>query len=278
MKKLITSALGLLIVWGAAAQEDPDTTRINLGEKEIIIISPGKVEVKVGEGDTLLVDDNGDYEEADEDDGRPNTETHWAGIEFGPTILLNSAMKSSFPDAPQWENDPGKSFSWNVNIIEHKFPIWKNHIGITTGLGFNFTGIGLKQQILNFENDSLWVTQDTVNKFQKNKLRATYLTVPLLVEFCTNGDGDDNGFFLAAGVIGGIRIGSSVKTTIEEDKREVKEVNRGTYALNAFRLDAAVKLGYNSWGLFANYSLLPLFDTDVTAAAYPLTFGLSYTF
>ncbi len=267
MKKIITSALGILLAWGATAQEEPDTTRFKLGESEIVIISKGDVSVK---GDTLTVEDG----EGEEEDDKPDTDGHWAGIEFGPTLLLNSSMKSSFPDDPQWENDPGKSFSWNINILEHKFPIYRNYIGLTTGLGFNFTGVGLKQQALNVDSDSLWVTQDTVNSFTKNKLRASYLTVPLLLEFCTNGDGDDNGFYLAAGVIGGIRIGSSVKTKTEDSKA----VSRDTYALNAFRLDAAVKLGYNSWGVFANYSLLPLFDTDKTAAVYPLTFGLSYTF
>lgn len=271
MKTIITSALGILLAWGATAQEDPDTTRINLGEKEIIIITKGDVKV---EGDTLTVDGNDENGEEEEDRDRPDTDGHWAGIEFGPTMLLNSSMKSSFPDDPQWENDPGKSFSWNINILEHKFPIYRNYIGITTGLGFNFTGVGLKQQVLNVDNDSLWVTQDTINDFEKNKLRASYLTVPLLVEFCSNGDGNDKGFFLAAGVIGGIRIGSSVKTKTEDSKA----VSRDTYGLNAFRLDAAVKLGYDSWGVFANYSLLPLFDTGKTAAVYPLTFGLSYTF
>jgi len=272
MKRIITSALSLLVICGATAQENPDTTRIHLGGKEVIIISKGDVQII---GDTL--DEDG-VEIITEEDDEPEIKAHWAGLEFGPTILLNDAMKSSFPSDPQWENDPGKSFSWNLNVIEHKFPIYKNYIGITTGLGFNFTGIGLRQNVLNVNNDSIWATQDTINEFDKNKLRAVYLTVPLMLEICSNGDGDDDGFFLAAGVIGGVRIGSSVKTVIETDKRDAKEKLKGTYGLNAFRLDAAVKIGYNHWGAFANYNVLPLFDTNKTAAVYPVTFGLSYNF
>ena len=272
MKKLVTSALGLMVMLSVNAQEGgPDTTRINMGGKEILVISKGDVEIV---GDTTVNSEDSDDNERD----KPDVEAHWAGFDFGPTILLNDAMKSSFPSDPQWENDPGKSFSWNINVLEHKFPIYKNYVGITTGLGFNLTGVGLRQNVLTMTADSLYATMDTVSNFNKNKLRAFYLTAPLMVEICSNGDDDDKGFYLAAGVIGGIRIGSSVKTRIDTDTRDVKEKTKGTYGLNAFKLDAAVRLGYDDWGVFASYSLLPMFDTDKTAAVYPVTFGLSYNF
>jgi hypothetical protein len=269
MKTVMTIVLAFLLMGSLNAQEDPDTTRFKLGGSEVIVISPKGSEVKVEEGDTINA-------ELDEEE-LESIEAHWAGLEFGPTLLLNSSMKSSFPNDPQWENDPGKSFSWNLNVLEHKFPIYKNYVGITTGLGFNWTQIGLKQYNLNYSADSLWVVTDSVNDYKKNKLRAIYLTAPLMLEFCISDDGD-KGFYLAAGVIGGVRIGSSTKAVIESDKNEAKVRNRGTYGLNAFRLDAAVKLGYKDWGVFANYNVLPMFDTDKTAAVYPLTFGLSYNF
>lgn len=269
MKTIYTTLLILLFIGTLQAQE-PDTTRITVGGKEVIIISPGEVDINVDDEDTL--------DAAPDEEEQRHIEAHWAGLEFGPTMLLNDAMKSSFPNDPQWDNDPGKSFSWNLNLLEHKFPIYKNYIGITTGLGFNWTQIGLKQYVLNTNADSLWATTDTVNAYDKNKLRAIYLTAPLMVEFCSKADGNDDGFYLAAGVIAGVRIGSSVKTKIDEDGREIKDKIKGTYALNAFRLDAAVKVGYEDWGVFANYNVLPLFDTDKTAAVYPLTFGLTYNF
>ncbi len=261
MKTIITSVLSILVSGMSIAQEQPDTTRINLGDKKILIVA---------NNDTI--DAEPDEEELKE------IEAHWSGIEFGPTLLLNNKNGTSFPNDKQWENDPGKSFSWNLNILEHKFKIYKNHIGITTGLGFNWTQIGLKQSVLVSSPDSLYTFKDTVNTYSKNKLRAIYLTAPLMLEFCTNSNGDDDGFYLAAGVIGGLRIGSSVKTVIDEDKREVKAKNKGTFDLNSFRLDAAVKLGYADWGIFANYNVLPLFNMEKTAGVYPLTFGLSYNF
>ncbi|WP_300659744.1 outer membrane beta-barrel protein [Fluviicola sp.] len=246
-------------------QEEPDTTRIQLKEKLILIIK------NHSDKDSDTIDASPDEKEL------KHFEAHWAGIEFGPTILLNSGMGSNFPNNKYWENDPGKSFSWNLNFAEYKFKIYKNYIGITTGLGFNWTQIGLKNNLLYANSDSLWVIKDTANDYRKNKLRAIYLTAPLMVEFCSNGK-SDKGFYLAAGVIGGVRIGSSTKQVIEEDKSKEKTKTRGVYGLNAFRLDAAVKFGYKDIGVFANYSLLPLFDTDKTVGVYPLTFGLTVNF
>jgi hypothetical protein len=37
-------------------------------------------------------------------------------------------------------------------------------------------------------------------------------------------------------------------------------------------------MGYGSWGAFASYSLMPLFDAGKTTEVYPLTFGLSLNF
>jgi len=60
--------------------------------------------------------------------------------------------------------------------------------------------------------------------------------------------------------------------------KEFQEKLKGTYGLNSFKLDGTVRLGYGSWGAFASYSLLPLFDTAKTTEVYPLTFGLSLNF
>lgn len=264
MKTMYLTLCGLLL-GGTVLAQQPDTTRLNFGKTQIIVVENPDGEDDPETGDTI--DAAPDPEELME------IEAHWAGLEFGPTILLNNSMKSSFPNDPQWENDPGRSFSWNLNFIEHKFKIYQNYVGLTTGLGFNWTQIGLKQYNLNVDNDSLWAVTDTVNVYKRNTLRAIYLTAPLMLEFCTSNE--ENGkFYLAAGVIGGVRIGSSVKTKTDDNKDKTK----GTYGLEAFRLDAAVKLGYKNFGVFANYNLLPMFDTDKTAAVYPLTFGLSLNF
>ncbi len=95
-----------------------------------------------------------------------------------------------------------------------------------------------------------------------------------MLELCSNSDADDKGFYLSMGIIGGVRIGSNTKFATEHDEGKTK----GSYGLNAFRADAAVKLGYGQFGLFANYGLIPLFDTEKTVAVHPVTLGLTFNF
>ncbi|TXI83111.1 MAG: hypothetical protein E6Q38_04135 [Crocinitomicaceae bacterium] len=272
MKTIIYASMFLFSATLFGQEEgDPDTTRVNMGKIEIILVDHSNEDLKNEDGlDTL--DAIPDEEE------KERFEAHWAGVDMGFSMLLNKDMNTNFDNYPYWKNDPARSMTWNVNFLEHKFSIAKQYFGVTTGLGFSFTQVAFKDNyLLQTTGDSLFATIDTVNIYSKNKLRAAYLTVPVLLEFCTHAD-EDKSFYLAAGVVGGVRIASRVKRIGEYDGKEFQEKLKGTYGLNSFKLDGTVRLGYGSWGAFASYSLLPLFDTAKTTEVYPLTFGLSLNF
>jgi hypothetical protein len=279
MKTIIITAfvLSSLMTFAQTEEEkETDTTRFNMGETEVIIINKkGKMDPNTTPSDTV------DASPDPEDEDRPSHDGRWAGIDFGVTMLMNPSFQPSFPNDPIWENDPAKSFYWNINIMDHRFNIYKNYVGITTGFGINWTQIGIKDDYLLFEksstSDSLYYVKDSVNHYSKNKLRGTYLQIPLILEFNTNEDQDES-FYFAVGVIGGVRVGSAIIQKIDRDNFDNKQKVKGTYALNPFKVDATVRMGYGNWGLFANYALIPLFDTDKTSEAYPLTFGLSRNF
>ena len=268
MKKLIYSAI-LFVSATAVAQEEPkpDTTRMNMGKVEIIIVDHSKDDFEDMENDTI--------DAAPSEDEKENFGGHWAGLDMGFTMLMNEQFQPSFDNHPYWENDPARSMTWNLNILEHKFG---RSIGLTTGLGFSFTQTAFKENyILTSTSDTLFAVIDSVNTYSKNKLRATYLTVPLLFDICSPKKGED-GFYFATGVVGGVRIASKIKRNGEFDGKEFQQKEKGVYGLNSFKLDATVRTGYGNWGAFATYSLLPMFDTDKTVAVHPLTFGLTLNF
>jgi hypothetical protein len=272
MKTKIYTLAVLLSSAGVFAQErTPDTTRVNMGKMEIILVDHSKEEM----------DDNEDIDTVDaepSDNDREKYEAHWAGLDMGFGMNLNNAMGTSFDTNPYWENDPARSMTWNLNILEKKFAIAKQYVGITTGLGFSFTQMAFRDNyVLQHNSDTLFAVIDTLNDYSKNKLWANYLTVPLLIEFATNEDADKS-FYLAAGVVGGVRLSSKIKREGEFDGKDFKQSVKGVYGLNSFKLDALVRFGYGDWGAFASYSLMPLFDTDKTVEVYPLTFGLSMNF
>lgn len=246
----------------------PDTTRIRIGKKEIIVV-----------GDEVDVNDDFEDEFPEEKKTeKKHYEAHWSGLEFGFTTLMNADFESRFPTAPYWQNDAARSQTWNLNLLEHKFKIAREYVGLTTGLGFSFTSVALKNNYLLESNaDSVFATIDSVYTYSKNKLKSSYLTIPLLLEFGTNAEASKS-FYFATGIIGGVRIASKVKRVGEIDGKEFKQKLKGTYGLSSFRADATARLGYGSWGCFVNYNVLPLFDKGATVDVYPLTFGLSLNF
>ena len=249
---------------------EPDTTKMKVGNKEIIIITHPNEDFDL---------DSEDDSEDESPKRKRKSDAHWAGVDLGFTMLMNDNFNTGFATTPYWKNDPARSIVWNLNLLEHKFNFGTPFVGLTTGVGFSFTSVAFRDgYIINSSADSLFAVLDTVNTYSKNKLKASYLTIPLLLEFNTNTNSDKN-FYLAAGVVGGVRMTSKIKRNGEfADGKEFEEREKGTYSLSPFKLDAALRMGYGSFGVFANYSLLPLFESGKTVEVYPLTFGLSLNF
>lgn len=273
MKKLLLLGILSLTINSVFGQEEnkkkepSDTTRFKLGTAQIIIVD-GEDNI---ENDTI--------DAMPSDSVLNEIEAHWAGIDFGFTTLLNSQNTTNFGNHSYWNNDPAKSFNINWNILEHKFPIYKNHIGVTTGLGFGFYQVSFKNNyVLQSNADSVFAIIDTINDYSKNKFKAAYLQAPLLIEICNKNH--EGGFYLDAGILAGVRLASKVKREGKQisDGKEFEFKSKGLYNLNAFKLDGIVRIGYDDLGVFATYSLIPLFDKTKTDAIYPVTFGLSYTF
>lgn len=270
MKTRILIALTALIAAPVFAQDEPkeepkderrDTTTMTLGRTEIIMIHHDTTDIEK----------------------EKRSEAHWAGVDFGFSMLMNSGFENRFPENPYWQNDAAKSQTWNINLLEHKFNFGTPYVGLTTGLGFSFTSVAFKNNYILTQGydasgaDTLFAVIDTVNQYSRNKLKASYLTAPLLLEFNTNADADKS-FYFAAGVVGGVRMTSKVKRNGEYEGKKFEYKDKGRFGLNAFKLDATVRMGYSDFGVFASYSLLPLFDDGLTADIYPLTFGLSLNF
>lgn len=235
-----------------------DTTKVNIKQHEVLIIR---------KNDTLIVKKEKTFKRF--------SDGNWAGVDMGVTMLMNPSFKSSFPNDLHLQNDPARSFQWNLNLVDRRLNLYKNNIGITTGLGFSFTGIGIKDnRIMHINADSLFSSMDTINSYKKNKLNATYLQIPLLVEFNT-AKRKDKSFHFLAGVVGGVRIGSRYKL---KDNDGHKNITKKDYALNPFKLDATLKISYSNWGIYASYGLISMFDNKKATNAYPLSFGLSLIF
>ncbi len=277
MKKIIlffTLFISFLSISQENESEKNDSTRLVIGNKVYKIYhKKGAIDkIEVEEKDSTL---KAKKEKRDEERNLKKY-GHWGGMDFGFTSLLNSTQSTSFGKQSFLENDPSKSFYISLNLIEHKFPIIANYIGLTTGLGFDWKKIGIKNNLkLNYNADSVWTVKDVNYNYDKNVLRATYLNIPIFLEFNTNANPKKSWFFMF-GIVGGMRIGSKFIQQLEDQQNDINNKIKGDYALNPYKLDASVRLGFKYVGLFTNFSLIPMFDTKRVEKAFPLTFGLSW--
>jgi len=200
----------------------------------------------------------------------------WQGFDIG----FISTNKSE-----QWSNKVIQSTSIGFNIFEHKIPLFKQYIGITTGLGFNFKTFTFGDDY-SFEstgstidlvtgNPSLYDASATV---KYSTLNQGFFQIPLLLDFSTK-KSQKKSISLAVGVVGGIRLftnhrlqgkysnGDKFNNIIRDNKY---------FHTNLLSLDGIVRVAYGPIGLFATYSLNGLFKKDAVEKISPICIGVSF--
>jgi hypothetical protein len=276
MKKIFTLIAMIAIANLGLAQEEggPDTTRFKVGTMEFIIV----------DNDTSVVDYDENWEEGDEeppkDDNKKKDLTYWSGFDVGVNMLMNNQFEPKFTEE-HLLMDPAKSFSYSFNFFEQRLRFGTDHVGLVTGLGFTHSRFGFSNDRLRLASnaDSTYGMIDSalVNGFNLNQLRVSYFNIPVLLHFNTSKDPKKN-FHVSMGIIGGVRIASKMKYKYDVLGGESKDKTKGRYNLNAFQASLTARMGYRNFGVFANFDMLPLFETGASTVAKPLTFGASFTF
>ena len=226
------------------------------------------------------------YLETDEKEDKPSYEAHWAGMDIGSTILMNTDFGTDFStgtDNPWWENDIINSSTFSFNMFEYKLPIFKQYLGLTTGFGYRNTNISFRNNYrLSYNEDDVFgeiidEEEESISEIKRNYLSAHYFTVPLLLEFATKVKGKKS-FYFNTGVVGGVRFASSTTLKGKYDNGDkFTNVRRAQYNMNPIFLDASFRIGYGAFGLFGTYSLTTMFKTGAnTQAVHPLRVGVTW--
>ncbi len=245
---------------------EDDTVRITLGDRELVISDDGHVEFI--------------REEKNKFRG------HWGGLHLGINGYVDQDFSTQVPDDYDFlDLKYEKSFNVQLNVYEQNFNLYRNHLGLITGIGFNWS-------IYNYAKDLHFVADSAEiyayhgkkgNEYEqphpernyiKSKLMAAYLTIPLLVEYQTNHYCKTNSFHLTAGVVGGVRMGTKAKVKWN-DSGSGKEKHWDDYHMNPFRWDAYGGIGWGIINLYGTYSLNQLFQKEEGPELYPFTLGIT---
>lgn len=234
---------------------------------------------------------------------RRNQFTYWSGIDVGLNALLGPDGSGDLPKAyDHLQLDQARSRFVAINFMEQKIEFGSHHVGLLTGLGWEFANYRFKENsVIQFQGDTITAVAVDSPQFIKSKLRQSGFRVPLMLEFNTKRaklpteaeliaaardtvggkaprsfafDRKRN-FHLAAGVVGTWYYDSMYKQKYRKDGTIEKNVDKGDHQLLPYRLAASVRIGYGSLNLFAEYALTPLFKDKVTPELTPFNVGLT---
>jgi len=113
-------------------------------------------------------------------------------------------------------------------------------------------------------------------ELDKNRLSIWHLNLPLLVEFQIPVYGEKTRIKLAAGVIGGLRIGSRQVQKYHENGEKQKIKIKDDFYLRDFNYGFTARIGYGDVAVFANYYPQTLFENCKGPEIYPITIGLHF--
>lgn len=234
---------------------------------------------------------------------RRNQFTYWSGIDIGVNALLGADGSGDFPKEFDFlQLDQARSRFFSLNFLEQKIEFGSHHVGLLTGLGWEFTNYRFKENsIIRFDADTIRAFPVDSPTFIKSKLRQSGFRVPLMLEFNTKRaklptkeelqaaardtvggkeprsfsfDNHKN-FHIAVGVVGTWYYDSMYKQKYKVDGDIRKDIDKGDHQLLPYRLAASVRVGYGSLNLFAEYALTPLFKDGVVPELTPLNVGLT---
>ncbi len=203
---------------------------------------------------------------------------HWSGFEIGMNNYLTSDYSFSLPSEMAFMDlNTGKSFNVNINFAQLGIGL-SRHFGIVTGLGFEFNDYQFEgNNNITKDDEGVIVAYypDDGIEFEKTKLSTVYLTMPVMLEAQIPVKYRRT-LNIAAGAVGGVKLGSHNKMVYYDGgKQKIKESD--DFSLSVLRYGPTVRLGYESFQIYATYYMNGLFIKDKGPELYPVQLGVAFS-
>jgi hypothetical protein len=283
MKRIFTLCIAVCTIVTGFAQTDttksdrPDTIRIG----NMVIIR------KAGTKDREIVRDRGEYKMRNRKNGRPsNISTNFWILDLG---FSNYTDNTDYASLAAQQYASGSNESWfklkdgksrNVNIwfFMQKLNVVKHVVNLKYGLGLELNNYRYKQPVRYdakppaVVNPPRVILDGTVGRsYEKDKLAADYLTVPMMINFNFTPNRHD-GFGFSAGISAGYLYSARNKTiTSDEGKKKAKD----DFELEKWKLSYVAELSLGPVRLYGSYALKNMYERGLDMTPY--TFGFRFS-
>lgn len=246
--------------------EEPkgDSTRFKVGDATIIIID------NVKDGEINFECKNM------ADSVKKEKDLHWEPFfDIGMNGYMVPDYETTMPsDLSLMELDYSRSWSIGFNSMLRGADIIKDRLYISPGIGINWNMYSFKNNVnMSTSNDSTAFELDTIVDYDKNKLRCTYIQVPLVMGMRLGSL--DKPVGLEFGVIAAYNIGSRLKQKYTLDDNTHKRKIKDDFNINPFKVDAIARISFDNVGLFAKYSLTQMFENDKAPELNQFSVGIT---
>jgi hypothetical protein len=268
-----------------------DSIKVKIGNMKIVILEDkdgtAKGQKRMIIDERVIINEDRDISFQDEDfqdDDCNNCSSNtnnavWSGFGLTANGFLNTQDKlATGSELGFLELDPARSIGVQWNLLEKRFPIIKDYLGITTGLGIQWNRFALKGNYdITATNDTIFGVENTSVQYSKNVLSSTYLQAPLLLQINTNKNPSES-WTIAAGIVGGIRIGGLHKTKWEVEGNENKDKTKDDFNFRPFSASLMGLVGYGNWNLYMTYNLTDVFNEGSALSLRGVNAGILLSF
>jgi len=259
-----------------------DDVHVKVGGVSVDVNENDTVRVIVGNNE-ILVDDDGHV--SFNKNRKHKFNGHWGGFAMGVNGYVNSDGRLDVPDDFDFlELRYSRCINVQLNIYEQNFNLVKNKFGLMTGIGFTWLNYHYQSDVTFVPNTkeiyAYYGKEGDENheahperNYTASKLKVTYLTIPLLLEYQTNRYHHTNSFHITAGMVGGLRLGTKAKVVWKNDGKS-KQKQHNEFNMNPFSWNAYAGMGWGIINLYATYSINTLFRENQGPELYPWSVGL----
>jgi len=201
---------------------------------------------------------------------------YWEGLDIGVNGYMTPANSLTVQAGyPFLELDYARSRSIAWNIGQYNVHIVKNYVQLVTGIGLEWNSYAFRNNwSLDADSPLVTATEDNID-YSKNKLKTTWVNVPLLLEFNTSKN-EEKSFHIAAGITGGYNIfRNRLKQEYSIDGTDSERKLKDDFNVNPFRYAATARVGIGKYSVYANYSLSEFFKENRGPALHPFSIGFT---
>jgi hypothetical protein len=264
MKRIFIFLTGITMGLTSLAQTDttnntPDTIRIG---SMIIVKTPGE---ETGEKEKTRIYRRKEY--------KPSViSTNWLVLDLGFANYTDntdySAAAASGFVAPGIDKDDlklrtGKSSNVNIWLFMQRLNMIKHVVNLKYGLGIEMNNYRFRKPVL-FNTDPTQVVIDNSTEYEKNKLAADYVTIPMMLNFNFTPQ-KRRGFGLSVGASAGYLYNSRQKTITAA---EGKEKTHNDFDLRKWKISYIGELQLGPVTLYGSLADKSIFEKGLDQTPY----------